>query len=108
LEDAPLIAVPAPHVVPEASTGTMMLIGFAGLPFFRLSVDREMRRRPWGLASGNPAFPWIVSSPKGPATSHDHVSSQVRMPHDMIGGEIGHQFVALVVAFSPVKTEGTR
>jgi len=30
------------------------------------------------------------------------------MPRDMIGGEIGHEFVALVIAFPPVKTEGKR
>jgi hypothetical protein len=93
---------------PEASIGTIMLIGFAGLPFFRLSVDGEMRRRALGPSLRGSRFPWIVSSPRARRLLHDHVYGQVQMPHDMIGGEIGHQFVALVVAFPPVKTERTR
>ena len=30
------------------------------------------------------------------------------MPHDVIGCEIGHEFVAFVIAFPPVETEGKR
>src|SRR5271154_4307884 len=30
------------------------------------------------------------------------------MPHDMVGGEIGHEFVALVIALPPVDTKGER
>jgi hypothetical protein len=69
LEDAPLIAVSGAARRPRSLDRDDDVDRLRRLALFRLSVDREMRRRPWGLASGNPAFPWIVSSPKGPATS---------------------------------------
>src|SRR5580704_15441987 len=73
-----------------------------------LSSDAERAwRRCSGLTSGSPSTR-IAASADGRRLLHDHVSSLLQIPHDVIGGEIGHEFVAPVKALSPVESEGER
>ena len=44
----------------------------------------------------------VVATAEGRRLLHDHKPRIVQMPNDMIGGDVGHQFVTLVKALPPV------
>jgi hypothetical protein len=47
-------------------------------------------------ASGNSGPARIVAGARRRRLLHDHKPRVVQMPDDMVGGDVGHQFVALV------------
>ena len=50
----------------------------------------------------------IAARADGRRLLHHHVSAALQMPHDVIGGEIGHEFVAPVKVLSPVEPKSKR
>jgi hypothetical protein len=50
----------------------------------------------------------VVATAEGRRLLHDHKPRIVQMPNDMIGGDVGHQFVTLVKALPPVESKRER
>ncbi len=59
------------------------------------------------LAAGSPPAR-IAASADSRRLLHHYVSAPLQMPQDMIGGQIGHEFVAPMKALSPVEPKSKR